>query len=111
MRAGQLDKLITVQESTTGRDAYGGVTDSWATFAQYWARLEYLGGAERMGSDQVRGDVEVQFTVRHDPSVSRLTPDMRVSWNSRTFDIEAVFTEGEQGREARIITVERGAGA
>lgn len=111
MRSGKLRNKIVVQYETTGRDAYGGVTTSWATHATYWSSVLHIGGTETLASDQVRGNLQVQFTVRFDPSVSRITPDMRVIYDGRTFDIQSAVNDDEMSKMALITTVERGGGA
>lgn len=112
MRAGRLRNKITVQKIEEGRDAYGGVTETWSTHADYWARIEYQtqAGETMAGDSRIRGDVTVMFTIRHDPTVSRITPDMRVRWNSRTYDIESVAVFEERNEMATITAIERGAG-
>jgi SPP1 family predicted phage head-tail adaptor len=111
VRAGKLKNKIVVEYETTGRDDFGGVTTSWLTHSTYWSSVAYLGGTESLSSDQVRGNLQVQFTVRFDPTVSRITPDMRVIYAGRTFDIQSAVNTDEMSKEAIITTTERGGGA
>lgn len=107
VRAGQLRNLITIQSNTDSRDAYGGVTNSWGTHVQVWASVNPLSGRERQGDDKITGDSVFEFIFRHDPSVSRILTGMRISWDSRTFDIEQVLEWQERGWWIRCIATER----
>lgn len=107
IRAGKLRNLVTVQVSTTGRDAFAGITDSWATHTTLWCDINAAGGTERFGDDQITGDLTYEFIGRVDPSVTRITADMRISWNSRLFNVEQALPYRELQHGLRIIAKER----
>lgn len=106
-RAGQFRHLITIESLTTSQSAYGGINESWATHCTCWARVSPQAGTERDGSDSVRGETSYEVEARHDSSVSRITPDMRIVWDGRDLDIDAVLNIDERNRVVRFIAVER----
>lgn len=53
MRAGRLDRRITIESHTQAQDAYGGVTDSWATLVTNLpAEVLAQSGSEPFQSEQ-----------------------------------------------------------
>lgn len=107
LKAGTLRHKITIQTNTQSRDAYGGITDSWATDFVTRASINSIGAGERQGGDRVTGDSIFEFIVRVDPA-NAITPQKRISFDSRTFDIESVQNFEEKGHYLRITATERG---
>lgn len=90
-QAGALDRRVVVQKPTFTRDAYGEPVPSFSTLATVWARFRALSGAERFVDDQVQASIEAEFVIRWR---SDITPLQRISWDSETWQIEAVLEEG-----------------
>lgn len=88
--AGELDRRITLQQATEGKDAAGGLTLSWADLASVWAKVTPLGGREPFTAAQEAAFADTRFTIRWRSDV---TPGakMRVLHDGRTYDILAVF--------------------
>ena len=96
---GRYRHKITIQRDAGTRDAGGGLTSSWTTFATVYARMftQSANNQLRKGQDaQLRNTV---FECRE--WVSNVTADMRVSWNGRTFAISGV-TDETDGNEQRM---------
>lgn len=106
MRSGSLNRRITVQSYTTTVNAYGEPIKSWSTYAQRWAAVEPLLGREYWAAQQVVAENSVRFRMRHDATTSAITPKMRVSYDSRTFDINSVINVKEQSKEIVLMTTE-----
>lgn len=92
IRPGEYDKLITIEENTTGRDAVGGITNSWATHVTAWAKISPLQGFEAENNDQVKARLRYLMTIYWQAGIH---PGMRVSWDSRYFDIESALERME----------------
>lgn len=105
MKAGPLRHAITVQKNTPTRDATGGTVDSWSTHCTARARVEPMTGREYVGSERVTDSTTHKFTLRYQAGI---TPAMRISWGSRTFDIQSVINHEEKGRWLFIMAVEHG---
>jgi len=93
IRAGELDRRVVIQTNTPVQDAYGEPVESWGTLATVWAQYEALTGRERFVADQVAAEIDARFTIRHRSDV---TPKQRISWDSKTWDIEAVLEVGRK---------------
>jgi len=102
---GKLRNKITIQSNTTSKGTYGGIDNSWATFTTAWAAIKWLGGGmELMGNDQVRGERRAKFTTRYQ---SGITTAMRISFDSRIWDIETVINVDELGKYVEIQGLEK----
>lgn len=87
MESGKLRHRVTIQQATESRDADGGVTRTWGTFATVHAAVSPLSGREYLQADQVQAQVTHRVRIRRYPGV---TPKMRVLHRSRVLNIEAV---------------------
>ncbi len=84
MRAGQLDRLITIEQPTETTDDYGAPTVVWMPFAQVWANVRYDNGTEYFASGQMNTRIDAVFKIRY---LSGITTKMRVSYDGEYFDI------------------------
>ena len=105
MRAGKLRHSITVESLTDGKDGRGGLTETWATFAETQARIVPLTGVELERSGRVDATVTHRLELRYTVGI---TPKMRVNWKSqsRVFDINAVLHLEERQRETHLFVTE-----
>lgn len=114
MRAGTLDRRITLQRRTAVQDPAGEPLETWADIATGWpASLRPLIGTEALGGEQARARQQVDFRVRWSEAISDLSPLDRVvypadlatdspSLASSVYDILAV-NEISRRRELQII--------
>lgn len=98
MRAGELRHRIVIQLNTPTRNTFNEEVASWSTFATLWAKVETVGGAETIDQKAAAALRSHVFTVRCYPG---LLPEMRVSWDSRYFDISAVLDDNLK-RETKL---------
>ena len=86
-----LKHRITIEEPDTSADGAGGLTTSWSDVDTVWARLESVHSRsvniERLVSEQLTPRQMVICTIRYRADV---TTDMRVSYDSRVFNIRSV---------------------
>lgn len=105
MRAGPMRHRVTIQtRSIATRDSEGGVTESWSTYAKRWASIRPLRGEELFAAQQKYGKVSHEFSIRNTTGV---TPEMRISYDSRTFNIVSAINVNERDRETLILATER----
>jgi SPP1 family predicted phage head-tail adaptor len=102
--AGKLRHTITLQALTVSQDSYGGATEAWTTFATVRASVEPLQGREFFASQQVQAEVTTRFRIRY---LAGVKPTMRVVFEGRTFDVQAVLDPNEMHRELHLMAVER----
>lgn len=96
---------ITIQESTDTRDSYGEPIHAWNTFDQVWASIEPISGREYFASKETRSQSTHRIRIRYR---SGLSTKMRISWDSRYFDIESILNPDERDRELVLMCVETG---
>jgi len=87
MQIGDLDRRITIQQSTTTTNDYGEKVDGWATYRKVWAMLSFVRGDEQFEAEQKTAVRVVKFFVRYDSSI---TEKMRISWDSKIYDIRSI---------------------
>jgi len=99
MRGGRLRKQIVIESLTESQGSTGEVTVSWATFATVRAELITQTARESLKSDQILGIQYTTFRIRY---LSGITKKMRVSYDSRLFDIESAPNMFERDREINL---------
>ena len=105
MKAGALDKRITVQTPTITQDTMGQPVTSWATLAQRWASVEPLQGREAQLVHALFSEATHKISMRY---LSGLNAKCRVSWDSRYFNILSVINSREADVEHICVCVEVG---
>jgi len=103
-RAGKLRYLVTIQQATEAASSFGEPIATWATYAQRWAGVEPLSGNEFFAAGARQGRRAVRFWLRNDGLT--LVPKMRVSHDSRVFDIDAVIPPEKKGGYLQLMTSE-----
>lgn len=105
MRSGPLRERITLQSPTVARDSYGAETITWTNERTVYASVEPIKGDEYMEARAFTQTITHRFRIRHQPDKS-ITPTWRISYDSRTFDIESVINAWERDRTIIIMAVE-----
>lgn len=99
MRAGRLNRRITIQEPTETQDDYGEAIQSWATFRTVWAEVRQKPGQESFDADQIVAETNTVFKIRY---LTGLTRKMRISYISDIYDIHSISEIGfKEGHEIR----------
>jgi SPP1 family predicted phage head-tail adaptor len=94
MKAGSLDRRVTLQAKTSGRDDFGADTESWAPLATVWAQKLDVTGRERLAGGQVQAEMDARFRVRWRGDVSAAAT--RLVYAGRTYDILAIAELGRR---------------
>jgi SPP1 family predicted phage head-tail adaptor len=93
--AGALFNRITIQinaGTTQGTD--GQPTDNWITYkASVPAEVRPLSGRELLIGTQVSPEVSRVVTIRY---MAGIVPEMRITWGTKTFEINSVINRYEQ---------------
>ena len=105
MRAGTLRDRVAIQATTETRDGAGGIINTWATTTTVWAAVEPLRGREFIEARATQAQVDTRIRIRYDSSLT-LTPKMRVTWGTHTYDIQAVIELASQRREWHLMCIE-----
>ena len=92
MRAGRLNKRITIQSPATGQDATGEPTTGWTDVATVWASIVDVSGREYVAAGGLQNSAQTMVTLRFRAGI---VPSMRVVHGADTFNVEAVL--GQDG--------------
>lgn len=102
MRAGKLDRRVTILRATVTTDDFGGETATWADLATVAAEKLPVRDAERVAAAQTGASVTDRFRIRWSQAVSGLTTRDQLSCDGRLYDIVAIKEIGR--REGLEIT-------
>ena len=109
---GSRTKLITIEKpKTTGFDANYGTHDlssdaSWEQHTKAYANVLTRGGREFFQASKVHADLSHLWEVASTAKTRSATPEMRLTWNDRTFQILSVLDKDEDRRTVEISTKE-----
>lgn len=101
MRAGRLDRRITLQSVTRTQDAAGQAIESWADLATCWAEVRPVRGAEAVAGGERQATSLREFRIRWREGV---TPQYRIVFEARNYDIRDVQEIGR--REGLLLIAE-----
>ena len=93
MRAGQLDRRITLRAPTATQDAAGQQIDTMSVVATVWANEFPLRGEEGFAAAQKYGEVTTRFRIRY---LAGITVRHDLVYDGRTYDIKAVLPIGRR---------------
>lgn len=94
MKAGRLDRRITIQELTVSRDEYGDAEQTWsAHLTDIAAQVIPLSGREEYFGAQVNAKATHRFNVRWR---SGIEPTMRILFDGKCWDIERIDEMGRR---------------
>lgn len=85
MRAGLLRHRVRIERATQGRDAHGGITQTWSLLAHRWADVRPITARERVNAGEVLQDLTHTIEMRH---FDGLTAKDRIVYGTRVFAIE-----------------------
>ena len=113
MKAGRLDRKVTIQRKTVTRSPSGQPIETWSPLiARRWAALLPLRGDERFTAPQYAAREQVQFELRYASDVAGVTPLDRVVYPAPAiaerdiYDVLAVHEVGRK-RALRIVAARR----
>ncbi len=97
LRAGQLNRRITLQAPVTTLDAYGVPTPGWTDVVTVWADIQPLTGRELISADRMASVITHQITVRHSSQLTdtRVVAGYRALYKGRIINIHAAMNEDE----------------
>ena len=103
MRAGELDRRVTVQSRTLSRDGVGGWVESWADLTTIWMGKKDVSSAaagERFVSDQIITEVSTQFSAHYFTAQDYWPDTHRFKYRNRVYEI---LRRTEIGRQDGLI--------
>lgn len=107
--AGSLNRRIVIQSQSTSQDSYGQPLTTWTDTLSTWASIHAATGKEIYASSGFVSQLSHVITIRY-PSIS-INNAMRVSYEGRVFDIEAVSDPDEGKVQLNLLCLEVNANA
>lgn len=112
MRAGRLNRHLTLETPSTTRGAGGAIVEGWTTLATVWGALEPAGAKEAFESGKMSSEVTHRIIIRHRADV---TPRCRVSMSdtasspatTRRFRILGVINPRDGRQELHLMVLEK----
>ncbi|GAB3763483.1 hypothetical protein GCM10028796_17050 [Ramlibacter monticola] len=96
MRAGTLNRQVTIQQPGATQDELGQpIPGDWTTLATVWANIRHLNGLETVKAGAETATVRASIRIRYRTDV---TAAMRVVHGATTYQIKAVLPD-EAGRQ------------
>lgn len=90
MRAGSLDRKITIQRATFSPNAAGEDVPAWADLVTVRASKTDIPDGERWRAAEVAATITTRFQVRWNALTASVTPKDRIICDGRAFDISHV---------------------
>lgn len=101
MLSQQLRHVIQIEQRGAGETGYGEDAPSWTSFAaDVRASVEPLSGKEALAAAANQGTHVVRIVTRY---IAGVTPQMRVVFGGRNYNIQSVANVGERDRVLELI--------
>lgn len=101
MRAGRLDRTITIQRFTSAVDDFGTPVETWSDVATLRAEIVQASTAEFFRDEAPRDDTTIVFRTRF---IAGITNADRVAYDGRLFDVKETKEIGRRnGLELRCV--------
>jgi len=104
MNTGSLRHEIQIQTATETQDASGHPARSFSTVATVWASVQPLRGREYFEAQRVDATITHKVNMRFYDGT--LTPDERIVFGSREFNIVVVRNLNERNVEMELLVTE-----
>lgn len=102
MRAGELDRRITIQRATTTTNAFNEPVQTWADLVTVAAGKQDVRDSERWAAGEVGADITTRFQIRWSSTVANVDERDRLLFDGRVYGIQHVKEIGR--REGLEIT-------
>jgi SPP1 family predicted phage head-tail adaptor len=106
MKAGELNKRISLQSSTPALGTFGDQSKTWTTYATVWAAIEPLNGRELEYAKSIYSEAQYKIVIRYSTTVASVSPTHRALYGSRIFEINAVQNLLEGNRQLTLFCKE-----
>lgn len=95
------NKLITLQRKAKTLDEWGGDIFTWEDIATVWAKKRPLRGRELVAAQAAQSESTDMWYCRYRSDLSSAD---RISFNSKSYDIQSIINIDEKNVELEITT-------
>lgn len=103
MRAGLLNKLLSIQERVETQDSYGEAKATWQEVAKVYGSIYPVRGTERYMSMEKHATATHEINIRF---MQNISAKHRIVYDGREFDILSVLNIAERNKQMKIIAKE-----
>lgn len=103
LRAGVLNKRVTLQTVSNSADGRGGVTETWGDTVTLWAHIEELAGSEAFTGQQIASNLTHRVTLRYRTSVA---PQQRLKYGTRILKVISVRNPDQRNEMLEVMCSE-----
>lgn len=97
MRAGRLDRRVTIEQLTETQNGVGETIKTWSTLATLWAERVPQGVVQKYNTQQQYAEVTAVFRIRWFPHASAISPELhRVVYRDRVYDVHGTEEIGRR---------------
>ena len=96
MRAGELDRRLTIRRATYAPNSFNEPVATWSDLVTVWAGKRDASASESYRAQEVGAQISVRFTIRWSSQVADVNPRDRVVCEGREYDITAVRDVGRR---------------
>lgn len=93
MRAGDLDRRITIQKPSTEQDEWGQRANEWSDVCSVWASISDISGREYVSASAERSEISTRIIIRER---SGINASMRVVRGDDIYNILAVLNSSHK---------------
>lgn len=102
------DKFVAIKRLVGTPDAHGHVdlttNANWSIYATAYCKVMTKGGREFWKVQQVNADTEQAWTAQWSKTLDGVTPDMRLEFEGKVYEILTAFDIDMNNDEVRILT-------
>lgn len=110
MRAGALDRRVTLERFTISKNAANEDVKIWTPMATVWASYEPIRDGERFRAGETAAGLSARFVIRYSSAVADVNPKDRLTFEGQPLEIVAVKEHGGRGVGIEISCVGRSDG-
>lgn len=101
MKAGPLDRRITIERFTESRNEWNEPVFTWLPLTTVWANSRDASAGESYRAQSVSAEITTRFTIRYSSQVADVNPKDRIVYEGRLYNITAV-REAKDGRRVAL---------
>jgi len=98
MAAGELDRRIIIEDSTTAANSYNELIKTWATHTTVWAKYSPVSDIEALQAGKEAAGLTARFLVRYSSDTSPIDATYRIQWPTGTYWNITGVKESRHGR-------------
>jgi len=103
MRAGEMNKKITIQYAAKSKNSFKEEIITWTTLCTIWCAIEPTTGSERYLQQERISETTARFKIRYR---SDIDTTKRIKYGNRYFDIISVINRDEANKELILMAKE-----